>query len=84
MRAKATAWLRARADLLIIIAIVLGVGGANWWHTIAEGREFCAVVTAATAHRVARPANPAATPGRESSYEFYVKFVQLGQRLGCG
>lgn len=84
MRASAARWIRARADLLIIIVIVLGVGGANWWHTLAEGREFCAVIEAATASPVPRPADPAANPSRESNYEFYIKFVQLGMRLGCG
>jgi hypothetical protein len=46
-------------------------------------REFCAVVTAATQTPVARPADPAANPSREQSYEWYERFVQLGRSLGC-
>lgn len=82
--ARAVAWLRKRASVLLILVVVLAVGGADWWHTIQEGRYFCAVVTAATAHPIPRPADPAANPSRENAFEFYEDFVQLGGRLGCG
>jgi hypothetical protein len=44
---------------------------------------FCQVVTAATATPVSKPADPAANPSREQAYEWYLRFVGLGQRLGC-
>lgn len=49
----------------------------------ANDRKFCAVVQAATRTPVHKPPDPAATPGRESTYEFYVEFLALGRSLGC-
>jgi len=71
---------------LSLLALAVAVFALFWVsHQVnASGRKFCAVIEAATAHPVPRPADPKANPSRESNYEFYVKFVQLGQRLGCG
>lgn len=44
---------------------------------------FCQVVTGVTATPIARPADPAANPSREQSWEWYERFVQLGRSLGC-
>lgn len=49
----------------------------------ADDHKFCAVVEAATAAPVRKPPDPAATPGREATYKFYVAFLALGRSLGC-
>jgi hypothetical protein len=48
-----------------------------------EGHLFCQVVSAATAVRVERPADPKAFPAREQQWEWYERFMSLGRSLGC-
>jgi hypothetical protein len=68
--------------------VVFAIGGGNLLASAhdanATGRKFCAIVQAATAHAVPKPADPAANPSRENAYVFYLKFVKLGRDLGCG
>jgi len=82
---RAVRWARRQVRWrdVIIVALI----GASMLFTVSyvrsTEREFCQVVTAATATPVSRPADPAANPSREQSWEWYERFAQLGQRLGC-
>lgn len=68
---------------IFIIALI----GASMLFTVnyvqGTNRDFCGVVTAATATPVQRPADPAANPSREQAWEWYQRFMALGRSLGC-
>lgn len=58
---------------------------AHWRQALEETqRKFCGVVGGVVSVPVARPADPAANPSRETSYKWYEKFVTLDRSLGCG
>lgn len=71
--------------VLVLLSVLLSVTSIAF--TVVYVRyvehEFCAVVTAATATPVQRPADPSANPSREQSWEWYERFVLLGRHLGC-
>lgn len=79
---------RASWAVVVLFAIsAAGIVGNLLWtaHEIsASNHKFCQVITATTAVPVPRPADPSANPSRETSYEWYVRFVDLGRSLGCG
>lgn len=57
---------------------------AHWRQALAETQQkFCGVVGGVTSVPVARPADPKANPSRETSWEWYQKFVRLATGLGC-
>lgn len=57
---------------------------AHWRQALADTqRKFCGVVDGVTAVPVPRPADAAANPSRETSYEWYERFVTLHKSLGC-
>jgi hypothetical protein len=70
--------------VLFLLAAVFGV--SNWWWTdiqiAANNHKFCQVVSGIVP--VPRPADPAANPSRETAYEQYERFADLGRSLGCG
>lgn len=79
--------MRARYAYVALVVIILAVTAANILFTVNYVRhashDFCGVVRAATATPVQRPADPAANPSRVQSWEWYERFVTLGQSLGC-
>ena len=72
--------------VLFLLAAVFGV--SNWYWSAHEigtnNHKFCEVVTGVTSVPVPRPADPKANPSRETSWEWYERFVSLGRSLGCG
>jgi hypothetical protein len=72
-------WMRENLAILLAATSILFT--VVYVHYV--DHEFCQVVTAATQTPVARPADPAANPSREQSWEWYERFVMLGHRLGC-
>lgn len=71
--------------VLFLIASLTGAGNLFWTaHEISgNNHKFCQVVTGVTSVPVPRPANPAANPSRETSWEWYERFADLGRSLGC-
>lgn len=86
---------RAIVYLFLVAAVAAVLAGGGVFYALArsnaenraaitaDDHKFCAVVEAATAAPVRKPPDPAATPGRESTYKFYVAFLALGRSLGC-
>jgi len=79
-------WARSAArwahrNLALLVAITSILFTVVYVHVVE--RDFCGVVSAATATPVTRPADPAANPSREQSWEWYERFVSLGRSLGC-
>lgn len=66
------------AVLLAITSIVFTVVYVRY-----TDREFCQVISAATETPVQKPADAAANPSREQSFEWYERFMSLGRSLGC-
>lgn len=87
MVTRARAWLAARKAAVRLVLLIVILSGANLLWTAYEvrsvGQDFCGVISGFTAVKVHRPADPAANPSRETSWEWYERFVSLGQRLGC-
>ena len=81
-------WARANGSLLFLLAVVVGLAGANLLLTARavnrSQHQWCATLTLLTAHTVPRPADPAANPSRENAYIFYANLLTLRQRFGCG
>ena len=59
--------------------------GINIRHDDITRHDFCDIVHSVTKEPVSKskPANPGSNPSREQDYEWYLRFVVLGQRLGC-
>ena len=49
----------------------------------ASDRRWCGTMNLLTANPVTRPADPAANPSREASYQLYIDFLTLKQDFGC-
>ena len=85
MRPMARFRVNKPAAALVLLVAVLAA--ANLLYTANAVRNsnhaWCGVVTAITAKSVPKPANPGANPSRATSYEWYLRFVQLGRDLGC-
>lgn len=81
------ALVRARYAFVALVALSLAIAVASVMFTVhyvgASNRKFCQVIDATTAVPVQRPADPAANPSRETSYEWYERFAALGRSLGC-
>lgn len=73
--------------LAAIAVVSLALAAANVAFTVhqvsANDQKFCQVITGFTAVPVPKPADPAANPSREQSYEWYLRFADLGRSLGC-
>jgi hypothetical protein len=71
--------------VLVLISILCSVIAVyvNIVHDNITRHDFCDVVQSITQRSVSKPANPALNPSRELNYEEYLRFVVLGQRLGC-
>lgn len=72
-------WLHRNLALAVAVTSILFT--VVYVHVVE--RDFCGVVTAATSTPVQKPADPAANPSREQSWEWYERFVMLGRSLGC-
>lgn len=79
--------MRARYAFVVLALLALALAGTSMLFTVnyvaANDRRFCQVITGFTATPVQRPADAAANPSRETSYEWYGRFVKLGRELGC-
>jgi hypothetical protein len=84
---RVTAWAHANKAAVAFVALVAALAAANLLYTANAVRNsnhaWCGVVTAITSKPVPRPASPASNPSRATSYEWYLRFVQLGHDLGC-
>lgn len=82
-----TARLRANRAAAAVVLLVVVLAGANllWTaKTVSDSdHKWCAIITAITSKPVPKPADPKANPSRATSYEWYLRFVQLGRDLGC-
>lgn len=57
---------------------------AHWHQALSDSQhKFCGVVGEITSVPAARPADPARAPVQERQYEWYQRFLALGQGLGC-
>ena len=81
------AWVRKHADLIVLLAVVIGLAGLNliWTaHQVtASQHQWCSTLDLLTARPVPRPADVAANPSRENAWILYSDFVDLRDRLGC-
>lgn len=84
---RGTRGLSLRVSLAVVVLFLinaLGVG-FNLFSTAHEigtnNHKFCQVI--ADVVPVARPADPAANPSRETSYLQYERAARLGRSLGC-
>lgn len=77
-------WQQA-AVFLFVLSFALSGAGLLWTAHVsaADDRKFCGVVTGVTSVRVPQPANPKANPSRETSWQWYERFVRLSRDLGC-
>ena len=79
--------VRANRSAVALVLVVAALAAANLLYTANAVRNsnhaWCGVVTAITSKPVPKPANPGANPSRATSYEWYLRFVQLGRDLGC-
>lgn len=79
--------MKTRYAFVVLAALALLLSAGNLLFTVhyvgASNHKFCSVVLAVTATPVQRPADPKANPSRENQWEWYERFVQLGQGLGC-
>lgn len=79
--------MRGRYAFVALAVLALALSGACLLFTVhyvgANDRKFCDVITGFTVTPVQRPADPAANPSREMSWEWYERFVRLGRGLGC-
>lgn len=83
----------AKAAMMAALIIVIVIAGlftdyavATWRADQAVGkseRELCTIVRLVTKTPVTKPPDPQANPSRESSYEFYEAFAQLGREYQC-
>lgn len=74
-----------RHAYVMLAALAIACGAASVlisFHQIqVNNQNFCDILTITTP--VAKPANPAANPSRERSYEAYLKARRLSHKLGC-
>ena len=81
-RIRKTIWsflvLLGISALLSVLMLFLGVKIVQ-----DNNHKFCQVITGVTSVHIPKPAHPAKDPSRERQYEWYVKFVGLGNSLGC-
>jgi hypothetical protein len=74
------------AVLIVVVALVASIGGSYWLGLRALARsqqQMCTVIVLLTAHKVPKPANPAANPSREEAYQFYLTFLKLQRDYNC-
>lgn len=69
--------------VLFLIGFLAGAGNLYWTaHEISgNNHKFCQVIVSIVP--VPRPADPKANPSRETAYEQYERFADLGRSLGC-
>lgn len=81
-------WLRRRASLVILLAVVCGTSAGSYWLSVSQiarsQHDWCQTLDLLTSRPVPRPADPAANPSREQTYILYSDFLDLRHRLGCG
>jgi hypothetical protein len=72
-----------RYAFTVLAVLMLLLSAANLLFTVSVEHKFCQVTGAATATSVQKPADPAANPSREQSWQWYERFYALGKSLGC-
>jgi len=76
---------RLRAAVAVVfMAILFGanVGFTIYWNHVQESHA-CQALTLLTAKPVPKPADPAANPSRETTYDFYRDLVYWRDADGC-
>jgi len=72
---------------VVLAVLAVALAAASMLFTVHEvtsnDRKFCQVITGFTAVPVPKAADPRANPSRETSYEWYERFVRLGRDIGC-
>lgn len=75
-------WWISIACALLVVAMVVPIG-VGIWFTIQTEQHACRALDLIVSHPIPKPANPAANPSREASYEFYQAILTWHNENGC-
>ena len=87
--------MRALAYSIVVLAVLMlgvGVGDLFWSAHLADRAaqqdrqtraELCTLISPAVAVPVPKPSDPAANPSRETTYEWYERYLTVSTSFGC-
>lgn len=74
------------ASIVAVLIVLAAIAGSYFLGLHALGHsqaQWCQTLELLTKHPVPKPADPAANPSRETTYQFYQGLVTLKHSFGC-